>query len=97
MDGLTALERELLKYVERLTKASEESAQGLRNLEKQLNDQSKIRLNGLADCVWELLNANMLIFDALKQLSDDEKTLALIAERMNESSRHWGLAEDHKD
>lgn len=96
MDGLTALERELLKYVERLTKASEASAQGLLALEKQLNDQSTMRLDGLADCVWELLNANTLIYDVLRPLSEDKKTLGLIADRMNESSRHWSLTEDCK-
>jgi hypothetical protein len=54
---LTALERELLGYIERLATASETSAQALRALEARSTSRMGLRMDGLADCVALLIQS----------------------------------------
>ena len=93
MDGLTALERELLKFVERLTAASETSAKGLENLERQWVQGMNLRVTGVEECVSELLLSHGRLVDALQCWMKDEQSWELVNDRLNESIRLTKLAE----
>ena len=59
LSPLSALERELLGYVERLVRASEASARTLRDLEGRSSNRIGLRQDGLSDCVALLIDSQL--------------------------------------
>lgn len=66
---LTGLERELLACVERLTTASEASAEQFAALERRSTGQVNERLNALEDCLGLLLRSQITLTSAFASLA----------------------------
>jgi len=90
---LTALERDLLGYVERLATASEESAKVLRDLETRSTGQINNRLDGLADCMDQLIRSQTAFATALQSLVSGSASYAQITAQLNESLEKTRSAE----
>ncbi len=90
---LTALERDLLGYVERLTRDSEHSAQVLHDLETRSTGQIMGRLDGLADCTKVLMHSQIALTTALLAFVQQSESYAQIITRLNESLRQAKAAE----
>lgn len=84
-EAMTALERELLHCVERLTDACEISARELHGLEARSTAQIGQTLNGLADCVTLLLRSQDALAEALKALLTESESYEALEHRLNES------------
>ena len=89
--SLTALERELLGYVERLVKTSETSANELRGLEQRSTDLMTQRLDLLTACMARLLRSQMSLAAALSGLLNDAENYEALEQKLHESLR---LAKD---
>jgi hypothetical protein len=92
-EPLTALERELLNYVEQLVAASESSALQLRDLELRSTGQIGQKLDCLLDCVTLLLKSQDMLAGALKGLLNASENYAMLEQRMDESLRQTKDAE----
>lgn len=91
---LTALERELLCYVERLATASETSAQVLRDLEARSTNRMGLRMDGLADCVTLLIQSQIESMTALRGLLSEAANLGAIDRQLSESLKQAKAAEE---
>lgn len=92
---LTPLERELMSYVDALTRASEQSAQALSDLERRSTGQIEQRLCLLEDCTTRLLTSQDALSKALLAwLSESatydelEASLQLSRQELNAATRH---------
>ncbi len=94
MTLLTALERELLGYVERLAKASEASGQVLRDLESRSTSQMGQRMDGLADCVLLLIQSQTASTTALRGLLNEVSNYAALDRELNLSLAKATAAEE---
>ncbi|SEK39974.1 hypothetical protein SAMN05444413_101501 [Roseivivax marinus] len=74
--AMTAMENELLGYVEQLTKASQDSAKALRDCETHLSGKIEPRLDGLVACVNALLDSQIALSGALAGWLTDEMSYA---------------------
>ncbi len=88
---LTALERELLAYVERLVTACESSAKELHALEKRSNSRIESKVNGLAHCVALLMKSHLTSVTTLADLLREERTYETLQAGLETS---WKLAKD---
>lgn len=84
-EALTALERELLGYVERLASSCEASAQELRGLEARSTGQIESKLDGLADCVGLLLRSQSALAEALRALLSGSASYTVLERQLAES------------
>jgi hypothetical protein len=91
---LTALERELLGYVERLAIASETSAQALRALEARSTNRIGLRMDGLADCVSLLIRSQIESMTALRGLLSEAANYRAIDKQLSESLKQAKAAEE---
>ena len=91
---LTALERELLGYVERLATASETSGRVLRDLEARSSNRMGLRMDGLADCVSLLIQSQIESMTALRGLLSEAANLGAIDRQLSESLKQAKAAEE---
>jgi hypothetical protein len=91
---LTALERELLGYVERLATACETSAQVLRALEGRSINRMGLRMDGLADCVSLLIQSQIESMTALRGLLSEAVNYGAIDRQLSESLKQAKAAEE---
>ena len=94
-EALTAMERELLGYVERLTKASEASSEALRDLEARSTGQMRNEITCLTECVAQLLQSQARSATALLALVNGSASSAKISAELNESLSFASLAMQH--
>ncbi len=90
---LTALERDLLGYAERLATASEESAKVLRHLETRSTGQINDRLDGLSACMVPLIRSQTSLVTALLAFVQQSESYAQITTRLNDSLEQAKSAE----
>lgn len=91
---LTALERELLGYVERLATASETSGQALRDLEARSTNRMGLRMDGLADCVALLIQSQIASMTALRGLLSEAANYGAVDRQLSESLKKAKAAEE---
>ena len=84
-EAMTALERELLGYVERLASACATSAQELHGLEARSTGQIERKLDGLADCVGLLLRSQSALAEALRALQSESTSYTALERQLAES------------
>ncbi len=84
MHGLTALERELLSCVERLTEASKESAQELTTY----GEETRTELAGLRSSVIALLRSQLSLAAALSAWMPDSAQLNDSMEQAQRAKKH---------
>lgn len=84
-ETLTALERELLGYVERLTTASEASSKALSDLEARSTAQMRNEITCLTDCIAQLLQSQARSATALLALANGSASSEKISAELNES------------
>lgn len=88
MDGLTALERELLAYVERLTQASEASAREL----TASGQITRKELDGLRICVTALLKSQVSLAEALNGLAQQHPDIVRNTPELRNGAAQIALA-----
>lgn len=81
MDGLTALERELLSCVERLTRASEASAQEL----KSSGSEMRTELDGLHGSMIALARSQILLVKALSDWMQEASGIETTPSKLQDS------------
>jgi hypothetical protein len=91
---LTALERELLGYVEQLATASEASGRVLHGLEARSTNRMGLRMDGLADCVLLLIQLQIESMTALRGLLSEASDLGAIDRQLSESLKQAKAAEE---
>ena len=97
MDGLTPLERELLKYVEQLTEASKASAQELQACEARWAQETRTELDGLKLCVMGLVKSQHSLIGALDGWMREDQTYAQISSKLKDSLESAKTAEKQLD
>lgn len=88
MDGLTALERELLSYVERLTEASEMSAQALKDLEQHSVKETRTDIASLKCSMVSLARSQQSLVVSLKGWIEQQISSEQLSPKLAESARH---------
>lgn len=88
MDGLTALERELLSYVERLTEASEMSAQALKDLEQHSVKETRTDIASLKRSMVSLARSQGSLVVSLKGWIEQRISLEQLSPKLEESAKH---------
>jgi len=91
---LTALERDLLGYVERLATAFEASAKVLHGLEARSTNRMGLRMDGLADCVSLLVQLQIASMTALRGLLSEAANYGAIDRQLSESLKQAKAAEE---
>lgn len=84
---LTGLERELLACVERLTTASEASAEQFAALERRSTEQISERLSALEGCFSSLVRSQITLIGAFASLDRASNNSATMQEDLDEADR----------
>jgi hypothetical protein len=91
--ALTALERDLLAYVERLVTACETLTEELSGLEKRSTDGMQNQMDGLAACVSVLIQSQAASMTALQDLLSAGSNYSVVNGQLQTSLRLVKAAE----
>ena len=94
--ALTPLERELLSYVDALTRASEQSARALSDLERRSTGQIEQRLRLLEDCTTRLLSSQDALSKALLAWLSESATYDELESSLQQSRQELSAATRHR-
>ena len=93
MTQLTALERELLSYVEQLAQSSAQSATAMLGLEEHSTKQTNKTLELLTDCMTSLSQSQQLSLDTLRLWLSDAATYEQVEKALANSLKQLQNAE----